>query len=73
MTPSEFEAALQLIGWKKVDFCRATDTNPTTISRWVNEHNAIPAWVPAHLALLADLQALHAQHLVKPKPSKPAA
>ena len=23
MTPSEFEASLQLIGWKKVDFCRA--------------------------------------------------
>lgn len=73
MTPTEFETALQQIGWKKVDFCRATDTNPTTISRWVNGHNDIPAWVPAHLALLTDLQELHAKHLGKSKQSKSAA
>ena len=73
MTPTEFESALALIGWKKVDFCRSTDTNPTTVSRWMNGHNAIPVWVPKHLSLLSDLQAMHDRHLAPPKPNKTAA
>lgn len=74
MTPEEFESALAQIGWKKADFARATDTNQTTISRWMNGHNPVPVWVPAHLNLLIDLQAMHNKHLTPPpKPDKTAA
>jgi hypothetical protein len=74
MTPAEFETALALIGWKKADFARATDTNQTTISRWMNLNNPFPTWVPAHLNLLIDLKALHDKHLTPPpRPDKTAA
>jgi hypothetical protein len=74
MTPSEFETALALIGWKKADFARATDTNQTTISRWVKGHNPVPVWVRAHLNLLIDLKEMHDKHLrPPPRPDKTAA
>ena len=74
MTPLEFETALAQVGWKKADFARATETNQTTISRWMNGHNPVPAWVPAHLNLLIDLKALHNKHLAPPpRPDKTAA
>ena len=74
MTPSEFETALALIGWKKADFARATDTNQTTISRWVKGHNPVPVWVPAHLNLLIALKEMHDKHLTPPpRPDKTAA
>lgn len=74
MTPAEFETALALIGWKKADFARATDTNQTTISRWVKGHNPVPVWVRAHLNLLIDLKEMHDKHLrPPPRPDKTAA
>lgn len=66
MDPEDFKASLARIGWKKADFCRATDTHATTISRWMNGTTPIPVWVPGHLRLLADLQTLHHKHLVAP-------
>lgn len=66
MTPEEFEISLTNIGWKKADFCRATDTHPTTISRWMSGTTSIPVWVPSHLNLLADLQSLYNKHLSPP-------
>lgn len=66
MTPEEFQTSLANIGWKKADFCRATDTHPTTVSRWMSVTSSIPVWVPNYLNLLADVQALHNKHLSIP-------
>ena len=73
MTAKEFEDALVAINWRKVDFCRAVEIDPSTVSRWMADQ-PIPAWVPAHLALLGDLQTLHDRYLAPPpKPGKVAA
>lgn len=67
MTIDELDAALQLLGWKVSEFCRATGLHRNTPSRWRNEGVEIPAWVPKHLGLLLELQRLHAAYLVPPK------
>ena len=67
MTLDEFESAIAALGWKASDFCRATGLHRNTPSRWRNEGVEIPAWVPKHLALLLELQRLHAAYLVPPR------
>jgi hypothetical protein len=67
MTIDEFDTALAGLAWKVADFCRATGLHRNTPSRWRNDGVEIPGWVPKHLALLADLQRLHAVYLVPPK------
>lgn len=64
MTIEEFDAALQELGWKVSDFCRATGLHRNTPSRWRNEPDVeIPAWVPKHLGLLLEVKRLGAQYL----------
>ena len=67
MTIDEFDAVLSELGWKVADFCRATGLHRNTPSRWRNDGVEIPGWVPKHLALLAEVQRLHAAYLVPPK------
>lgn len=64
MTIEEFDAALSVLAWKVADFCRATGLHRNTPSRWRNDGVEIPGWVPKHLALLAEVQRLHAAYLV---------
>ena len=66
MTIEELDAALQSLGWKVSEFCRATGLHRNTPSRWRNEGVEIPGWVPKHLGLLLELQRLHAVYLVPP-------
>ena len=68
MTIEELDAALQSLGWKVSEFCRATGLHRNTPSRWRNEGVEIPGWVPQHLGLLLDLQRLQAAHQVPPSP-----
>jgi transposase-like protein len=64
MIIDEFDAALQELGWKVSDFCRATGLHRNTPSRWRNEAGVeIPQWVDKHLALLLEIKRLHAQYL----------
>ena len=73
MTREEFELALAALNWKKVDFCRAVDVDPSTVSRWMGGQE-IPAWVESHLSLLIDVQKIHKRYIDPPKkPKKPAA
>jgi hypothetical protein len=67
MTIEKLDVALQSLGWKVSEFCRATGLHRNTPSRWRNEGVEIPAWVPKHLGLLLELQRLHAAYLVPPK------
>lgn len=64
MTFEEFDAALDALGWKVIDFCRATDLHRNTPQRWRRDGVEIPGWVPKHLGLLLELQRLHAAYLV---------
>ena len=66
MTIDELDTALQSLGWKVSEFCRATGLHRNTPSRWRNEGVEIPAWVPKHLGLLLELQRLHAAYLMPP-------
>lgn len=66
MTIDEFNAALEALGWKVIDFCRATGVHRNTPQRWRHDGVPIPPWVPKHLGLLLDLQRLHAAYLVPP-------
>ena len=64
MTIEELDAALQSLGWKVSEFCRATGLHRNTPSRWRNEGVEIPEWVPRHLGLLLDVRRLYAAHTV---------
>jgi hypothetical protein len=65
MTIEEFDEALTALNWRQADFCRMTGLHRNTPSRWRTEGVPIPAWVPKHLALLQEVQRLHA-HYVHP-------
>ena len=73
MTPDEFEIALATLNWKKIDFARAVQVDPATVSRWMAGQE-IPPWVGAHLGLLIDVQKIHNRYITPPKkPKKPVA
>lgn len=68
MSPEQFTSTLAALGWKQSDFCRKAGVTKQTPSRWANSLTPIPAWVPAYLGLLLELQRLHTAYLVPPKP-----
>ena len=67
MTIDEFDVALDELGWKVSDFCRATGLHRNTPSRWRNDGVPVPAWVPKHLGLLLEVKRLNAVYLTPPK------
>lgn len=68
MTVEELDEALQALGWKAADLCRATGIHRNTPSGWRHQGVPIPAWVPLHLGLLLDLKRLHAAHVMPASP-----
>ncbi len=70
MTIAEFDAALDALGWKTSDFCRATGLHRNTPVRWRSEGVEIPLWVAKHLGLLQELKLLSATYLVAPAVEK---
>lgn len=69
MEAQEFESALAELGWKQSDFCRKTGVERNTPSRWVNGKTPIPAWVPAYLGSVLEIQRLHAKYVLVDKQS----
>lgn len=69
MTPAEFDAALEALGWKAVDFTRRCGLVPNTAWRWRKGLTPIPAWVPEYLELRIELQRLHARFLAPLRPA----
>ena len=63
MSPDEFAAALQALGWKQSDFCRKSGVTKQTPSRWVNGQTPVPAWVPAYLGAMLEIKRLHAAYV----------
>jgi transcriptional regulator with XRE-family HTH domain len=73
MTPEQFTAALDKLGWKQSDFCRKTGVSKNTPSRWVTGETPIQAWVPAYLGAMHDLAELHAKYVAPAKGTDGAA
>lgn len=71
MTPEDFRKALAALGWRQADFVRRVGCGTNTASRWARGTNPIPAWVSAHLTLLAEIEKLHLD-FVQPQREKPA-
>ena len=69
MTPEAFTAAVAAVGWKQSDFCRRAGLTPQTASRWANGVNPIPAWVPAYLGAMGEIQRLYVTYVLPLKPS----
>ena len=72
MTPHEFDAALQSLGWKQADFCRRTGVSKDTPSRWSAGKTPIQSWVPAYLGAMQDLAALYQKYVAPDSMSGPA-
>jgi hypothetical protein len=64
MTPEEFDASLDELGWKAVDFTRKTGLVPNTAWRWRKGLTPIPAWVPEYLGAMLEIQRLHKRFVV---------
>lgn len=58
MSPADFDAALERIGWRRADFARRAGVTDNTVWSWGKEKTRIPGWVPVHLALLELVHAL---------------
>jgi hypothetical protein len=58
MTPEQFDAALEQLGWKQSDFCRMTDVDKKTPSRWSTGAITIPGWVPHYLSMAQKVKEL---------------
>ena len=68
MTPEEFDASLDELGWKAVDFTRKTGLVPNTAWRWRKGLTPIPAWVPEYLGAMLEIQRLHARFVAIQRP-----
>lgn len=59
MQPEDFRKALAVLGWPQRQFALRCGVTVGTANRWAQGVNPIPAWVPAHLGLLMEIQRLH--------------
>lgn len=59
MTPDELKAALEALSWRQADLCRKAGLHKDTPSRWLSGKTDIPAWVPAYLGAMLEIQRLH--------------
>jgi transcriptional regulator with XRE-family HTH domain len=67
MTPDEFRAGLEKLGWKQVDFAMATGLSKVAVSNWLNATaTPLPLWAQSHLALLLKLHDLAGELLTPP-------
>ena len=63
MTPEEFTAALQTLGWKQSDLARRLDLDKNTPSRWANGKTPVPGWASEYLRAMLGVERLHAELL----------
>lgn len=63
MTPDELRGALEALGWRQADLCRKAGLHKDTPSRWLGGRTPIPAWVPAYLGAMLEIQRLHQKYV----------
>jgi transcriptional regulator with XRE-family HTH domain len=74
MTPDDFRAGLEKLGWKQSDFALATGLSKVAVSNWLNNTaTPLPLWAQNHLALLIKLHDLAGELLIPPTKSAKAA
>ncbi|WP_137719961.1 helix-turn-helix domain-containing protein [Methylobacillus flagellatus] len=74
MTPDEFRAGLDKLGWKQSDFAMATGLSKVAVSNWLNATaTPLPLWAQSHLALLLKLHDLAGELLTPPTKAAKAA
>ena len=69
MTPEQFHAALDELGWKAIDFTRKAGLVPNTAWRWGKGMTPIPAWVGEYLGAMLEIQRLHARFVAIQRPA----
>ena len=69
MTPEQFHAALDELGWKAIDFTRKAGLVPNTAWRWGKGLTPIPAWVGEYLGAMLEIQRLHARFVAIQRPA----
>ena len=63
MSPEGLRQALETLGWRQADLCRKAGLHKDTPGRWLSGKTPIPAWVPAYLGALQEIQRLHKQYV----------
>jgi hypothetical protein len=63
MTPEQLREALTTLSWRQADLCRKAGLHKDTPGRWLSGRTAIPAWVPAYLGAMLEIQRLHKQYV----------
>jgi lambda repressor-like predicted transcriptional regulator len=63
MTPEDLSGALEELGWRQADLCRKAGLHKDTPSRWLSGKTPIPAWVPAFLGAMQEIQRLHRKYV----------
>ncbi len=63
MTPEQLREALRTLDWKQADLCRKAGLHKDTPGRWLSGRTAIPAWVPAYLGAMLEIQRLHKRYV----------
>ena len=69
MTPQEFNAALDALGWKGTDFCNHAGLVPNTVWRWRKGIVPFPKWVGEYLRAMLAIQRLHSEFVAVRKGS----
>jgi hypothetical protein len=63
MTPDQLREALAALKWRQADLCRKAGLHKDTPGRWLSGKTAIPAWVPAYLGAMLEIQRLHRKYV----------
>lgn len=63
MTPEQLRQALADLNWRQADLVRKAGLNKDTPGRWLAGKTPIPAWVPAYLGAMLEIQRLHRKYV----------
>lgn len=68
MTPEQFQAHLDALGWRQADFAERTGMTRATINKWATGRAPVAPWAGAYLGALCDLAALRDKYLMPIRP-----
>lgn len=68
MTPEQFQAHLDALGWRQADFADRTGMTRATVNKWATGRAPVAPWAGAYLGALCDLAALRDKYLTPIRP-----
>lgn len=63
MTPEQFHAHLEALGWRQADFAERTGMTRATINKWATGRAPVAPWAGAYLGALCDMAAMRDKYL----------